>query len=433
MINLIKRNMRRELMFFTLIFSLTSALLYTFFLDYYFIKGIDESIRIALVVEARELEKRYNKNPNTPLLKIGSIKMYLGTWDDLPSLYKETMSPSDIDHDNFIGIELFTEDDTDYEFNSEARYITLYRHPLPSNEYLYVISDISEGSLKESDFNRFEQLFNRMFYIAAGYIFIMLVLVWLYNRRVANVTGKLASWAETLKLEDIKQDRPDFYYTELNRISDQILISMQRTATLLEKEHHFLRNASHELRTPIAVIRANIDLLNKIGITDRQTNAIQRVGRASQSMQQLTETILWLSRDGDNNSEQETKSLRIKDLLESSINDLDYLLQGKDIRLKRIYNDTLSEKKLPETAMQIILNNLVRNAFQHSQQGIISIGLSDTSLFIENEYDESDKPAEEQGYGLGLILVKQICDQLGWNIEYQQSEGMIRVELHILG
>ncbi len=99
----------------------------------------------------------------------------------------------------------------------------------------------------------------------------------------------------------------------------------------LDREQEFLSYASHELRTPIAVTRTNSELLSKMmtvnNSPEKQIEVVERIKRASITMTDLTETLLWLNRSEGKSLV--TENVQLGELTEQLVHDLDYLLEGK--------------------------------------------------------------------------------------------------------
>lgn len=192
-------------------------------------------------------------------------------------------------------------------------------------------------------------------------------------------------------------------------------------------EREFLRNASHELRTPIAVIRANVELLKRNPNLDYKIAQIARIERASDNMQLLTETLLWLRRD--NKCLPELVDVCTKTMVDDSIEDFSYLLKDKKVIVKTEYISKISHVKLPLVLFQIVINNLIRNAFQYTQDGEVIIRVTDSHFVINNTYSHSDASREEQGFGLGLVLVRQICQRMHWDFHWCFEKNKVRAKL----
>ena len=418
------RTMRRELSNYFLGLALLTALGFIMALIEYFESGLDNASRAGIMMEVRAFDAEYTDNPDAPLPTSYSTHFYLDNWNKAPDFYKQVIPFDELQLNEIVDIDWSPHGIEDWE---DSRFLVVYWHKLHDGRDLYVVSDYDSNLMSDEEKEEFDSQFFRVFYLSGGYLFVMLLVVWFYNRRVSRHTQKLADWAEALTLETISQTRPDFRYVELNRIAEQQQAAFERIASLLEREHQFLRHASHELRTPIAVIRANMELLDKIGVPEALNRPVDRVRRANHAMLQLTETLLWLSRENETAPTQ--RDVQIDDLLDDLTEELGYLLQDKSVDILRQYAADLPLIPLPEIPLRIVLSNLLRNAFQYTDEGDVLLEVTADRLVIENREHGELNIDSDQSFGLGLMLVKRICDRLGWSLELHFQEQGVRAEL----
>lgn len=255
-----------------------------------------------------------------------------------------------------------------------------------------------------------------LFVISASITGLLGITILLLLRRVSRPVASLGQWARSLNADNLSKPPPDFSYPELNDLANLIRTSLASVQESLDREHSFLRHASHELRTPITVMRNNIELLHKIEKNTEpkrialQAKAIERMDRASLNMQYLTETLLWLSR-----KEMQTlpcKQLELDSLLGEMVAEMKYLLDRKDIELKVETHSCIVF--LPEFPVRIVLGNLIRNAFQHTWEGCITIRQQDNRVVVFNPQSPAGTDQNELGFGLGLQLTTQLIQKLGW-------------------
>ena len=217
---------------------------------------------------------------------------------------------------------------------------------------------------------------------------------------------------------------PNFEFDEFNRIAKQQQAAMLRINEVLEKEQVFLRHASHELRTPIAVVKSNSMLLERLLSEPKAAVSVARIKRAALTMQYTTETLLWLSREETGTLA--TTQFDISSLLKQLVEDNQYLLQSKAVTVH--LELTNSVRKLTETPCRLVLNNLLRNALQYTMQGEVYISNNGSQVIIKNSNSGSLSSADSQdnndyGYGLGLILVDKIVRKMGWAYQNEIEQG----------
>lgn len=253
--------------------------------------------------------------------------------------------------------------------------------------------------------------------IGLGTALMIGLVVGLLWRRVSRPITALGNWAAGLSERNLSEPVPDFVYPELNRFAELVRTSLTSAQQGLEREQAFLSHTSHELRTPISVVRANLELLRKIQSSEgpkpdpRETEIINRIDRASMTMKDVTETLLWLGRDDA--SSHPCKALRVDELISELVDGLRYRLQGQSVKLKLDLEP--AELYLPEAPTRIVLGNLIRNAFQHTHQGVVSIVQRNGKVIIVNSLQEGSEGAGETGFGLGLKLTERFTEKLGWH------------------
>lgn len=255
-----------------------------------------------------------------------------------------------------------------------------------------------------------------LFMISAAIAGILALTILLLLRHIAKPVAALEQWTRSLGPETLNQTPPDFYYPELNELANLVRTSLSSVQESLDREHSFLRYASHELRTPITIIRNNVELFSKISQLEepqkstQQDKVMNRIDRASLNMQHLTDTLLWLSRD--NVEKLPEKDLDLDTMVKQLVEEMRYLIDRKDIQLH--VETSPCTVLLPEIPAQIVLGNLVRNAFQHTWQGNITIHQQGDRVVISNTQTEEIKESQDLGFGLGLQLTAQLAEKLHW-------------------
>jgi len=200
------------------------------------------------------------------------------------------------------------------------------------------------------------------------------------------------------------------------------------SGVFVEREQTFLRHASQELRTPITTISGNVSLMGRLALNDQQAGITNRIGRACHAMQTIVTTLLWLGREG--RTAPEPEELRMNELLDNTIEKHRYLLAGKDVQLNTVLPDTVVS--LPADPLGIVLVNLVRNSFQHTQAGDISIEIAPGSVCFRKRAHALDETpiVFEEDRGIGLSLVRRIAQRLTWRLSFAKPDGYVIVTLH---
>jgi signal transduction histidine kinase len=196
----------------------------------------------------------------------------------------------------------------------------------------------------------------------------------------------------------------------------------------------FTENASHEIQTPLAIIRSKLDLLiQEDNIPGKQVEALQGAYAAVKKLSLLNQALLLVAKIDNRQFENKT-SLNLLFLLEEKLQQFQELWQFNRIELSA----DLQEANIvasPEL-IDILINNILSNATRHNlPNGVIKISLSGQSLQVINSgpgkpldkkrlfrrfYKENNQSSNN---GLGLSIVKQICEASGITAVYQYSTG----------
>ncbi len=319
----------------------------------------------------------------------------------------------------------------------------LYRHPISEGSIVFVMAVPADASLRYvSSLVKVKNVPQLVIDSAnrslgwlvnigvAAALLCMMLFVWLL-RQASRPVNALGRWARDLNEENLDVPPPDFSYRELNEFAQLIQTSLKKAQTGLDRERRLLQHTSHELRTPISIIRNNTELAKKYQkkFGDRwleeASAIINRIDRTSLTMQQLTETLLWLHRDGG--EPLPCQSVALEQLVEQVAEETGYLLDSKPVELT--IGTSVWHMRLPEAAARIVLSNLIRNAFQHTLSGDVIIEQKKNAVSIRNRDDDEPSANEPLGFGLGLQLTEQLVERLGWQYRRCHRDGCHCVEL----
>ncbi|OZG75426.1 hypothetical protein BTA51_03365 [Hahella sp. CCB-MM4] len=409
----------------TLLFLVTSlAALYSVLTVQYFIEGLDAITQRTMVEVANSAE--LDESGQAKMLTFHIAKRF----EDLPIEIRQNIpSPPQ----------------EPFEFTKNILQESMFSRP--NAAYFLMLVETTDGDLRyvsRAISREMQQIMppptrispiTGSILVAISVILVFILLLLLIMRSVANPVESLRDWARTLNPDKLRQPAPDFRYSELNTLAEIVRGSLLSVQQALEREHDFLRHASHELRTPIATVRSNIELLKKLNATpsanegkvsEKEGKVIERIERASATMSHLTETLLWLSRDTEGPLPEEP--VQLDALVEQISHDLAYLLQGKSVFVHTQTSSTVLP--LPRVAAQIVLANLVRNAFQHTQAGEVWIDQKGNQVTIVNRNQSAElDEANELGFGLGLDLTRKLAERFNWHYKNQATPYGHEVEL----
>ncbi|MBF59695.1 HAMP domain-containing histidine kinase [Halomonas sp. FeN2] len=241
---------------------------------------------------------------------------------------------------------------------------------------------------------------------------------------------------EQLTAEDHKRiDSSRFGDDEVGVLARTIEKTLERISAFVERERFFTSSASHELRTPITVITGALELLEQSDLSAADVKVVDRVRRATLDMKTTIEMFLCLARETDDGLYDE--QFLVMPLVSKAIDQQRYLLTRK---LIDVDIDELAKPRVnghPQ-AFSIAVNNLVRNAFEHTlhAHGPITIRVKEHELLVTNQVssdaDNRHTPTEappSQGYGLGLGIVQRLCERNGWSFSLLADEKRVVARL----
>jgi signal transduction histidine kinase len=218
-----------------------------------------------------------------------------------------------------------------------------------------------------------------------------------------------------------------FAGNELEPIARSVDMFMERLDGFVEREQSFTATASHELRTPLAVMRGAVELL-ETSAADRPGagKALARIQRAVREMTEFTDALLALSREQQSAAE---TTCDVNAVLARVVEDQRSVSPGKRIVLD-IEAGTKLQVAAPESMVAMTIGNLVRNAVQHGTGGEVLCRSHGHELLVTNAGalpTENLTSAPRRftthpgGHGMGLYLVRRICERYGWEISLENS------------
>ena len=268
-------------------------------------------------------------------------------------------------------------------------------------------------------------------------VLVMVLTTWfgfiIAKRLIAPVTQLARQVAHShpdqlpLKLEG------SFYRDEVGELANALEHSMQRIHDFIAREQRFTRDASHELRTPVTVIKGACELIDKMlenGLPPK--GPLRRIRRAVRDMENIIETFLYLGREGSAVLPEGTA--QVDAIVAHSVEVNQYLVEEKDVEVRLEIKERFCVA-VPEPVVAITVGNLVRNAFQYTDRGEVLVRVVDQRVLVQDSgvglsrrqqtlvKERAVRGRDSQGFGLGLSIVYDFCLRHGWQLEIKSSEG----------
>ncbi len=223
--------------------------------------------------------------------------------------------------------------------------------------------------------------------------------------------------------------------SELEVIATALNDYLQRNERFVERELALVNTTSHELRTPIAVIDGAAEIgLQSPDIPDATRLQLLRIQRTTRDMEQLVALLLALAKDPSRLA-QASQPIALDALLPDIVEDHRYLTEGKSLSLQ-VDAPGACDIVAPPGIVRAAIGNLLRNAIEHSDNGIIHIELqADSTVVIRDPghgmapeqisavYSQLARGTPASGDGIGLDLIARLCAHLGWTLDFQSDEG----------
>mgnify|MGYP002713237665 CR=1 FL=1 len=289
--------------------------------------------------------------------------------------------------------------------------------------------------VNQSDFENMEQL------IITIIIFAMF-LSWV----VAKVAGRILSkkildpiQLLSHQIKTIDNDNPSHFISD-NFANDEVgqlahLFDQynQKITGFLKREQMFTNDISHELRTPLMIISSSSEiLLSRYNQSSIERDHLLKIQAACLEMKELVSLFLSLAR---NNPKNETL-LPVEQIIEKQFQQYLPIAQNKGLSLSFTIEEPSELNKISEQFLSIILKNTLENAIKYTQNGEIQILLKKNSLMIKDTgmgIPETIKNTvfepfirgqnnHRSGMGLGLSIVKRICEHKNWSIQMDSQE-----------
>jgi len=216
----------------------------------------------------------------------------------------------------------------------------------------------------------------------------------------------------------------------LNRVVEQL---SDRVRSDFRAMKEFSENASHEMQTPLAIIRSKLEVL----LQDPQLsqtisaevhaalNAVQRLSRMNQALLLITKI--------EHGQFSEVHEILVGDVIHRQLDELSELMRLKELKVNWERNEAVTVHAHPELS-EILISNLVGNAIKHNaKKGEITIdvhpggfSITNTSPSVVSQPSEmfrrfSKADASSTSLGLGLSISEKICHRYGWRITYSTN------------
>ncbi|PTR25520.1 signal transduction histidine kinase [Luteibacter sp. OK325] len=197
-----------------------------------------------------------------------------------------------------------------------------------------------------------------------------------------------------------------------------------------ERERNFTRDASHELRSPLTVIKMSSDMLaDETDLSDFGHRSLERIRRSTRELEALVEAFLILSRESDQGLAEE--DFVVNKILRQEVEYARELIAGRPVELILDEPASFALHASPRV-FAVLCGQLIRHALQQTDQGVIVVTVMPGSVSVINPAvdtpeEGSRRHASVDRHGFDLAIARRLSDRFQWPLELRSLPGANRV------
>ena len=314
-------------------------------------------------------------------------------------------------------------------------------HEIKDQNKKYIL-EIGKTTATISQYNKLLQRFTLFILIALIVFSIVIDLV--YTRILLRPLSKIVQTKLLNRKFPFKEQLPAIKTSTIDfKLLDDSLISlMNKIHEAFDKEREFTSNASHELMTPISILQTNVEnMMIEENISEEQQEKISSMMKTLNRLKKIVHSLLYISRI-ENEQFVKTDTVNIHELSSEIMEELSVRLETKSLHFVNQISLGIKVRKVNHDLFFQLLYNLINNAIRYNREnGSILLSdryiqgqpyvlqIRDTGIGIRQEELESifnrfkSGKNKNEGYGLGLSIVKSITSFLGFEISVASEYG----------
>ncbi len=427
-------------------FRLTALYAVILSLLIFFLSFINLKVVQYLIVETTKAElTRSSENITSYLVSGGAMGPLLLEKGNLnPNLHIRIIDDGQVTYQNRpapLGEEYSINLDTHRVVDKGVNYVLLNKKVMIGKREIYM----QLGLDMETTTDFVEVMYQSLLGINVIGIIISILSGIYLTKRILRPIEAISRTARNISINDLSQ-RIDTSGTndELKELARTINSMVDRLERSVEKQKQFISDASHELRTPIAVIQGYTRMLERWGKKDPAIldESIEAISTEADNMRRLFEQLLTLAQADSSQTLPECELFSLRPLIEETVRDFQLIAPSHRFEIPSMTdNEVYAERASIQQLLRILLDNCVKYT---PQEGLITvkamqtdtrtiIEISDTGVGIAPEdlpriFDrfyrsEKSRSKEMGGTGLGLSIAQRIAEIHGGVIEVNSEIG----------
>ncbi|MBR8536529.1 hypothetical protein KDU71_13225 [Carboxylicivirga sediminis] len=269
---------------------------------------------------------------------------------------------------------------------------------------------------------------------------IFFLILYLVNR--ASTKYSLAVFYDTinkLRAFDVNKDnRLELMTSDIDEFEqlNEVFNAMEKKIKVdYERLKEYTENTSHELQTPLAIINAKLDeLIQADNLTEEQIKSIAGLIETTHRLSKTNQALIFLAKL-DHRVFADAEEVSFNEVVRKQLENLEMLIEDAGLRIKLVSTASL-RAHMNQSLAHTLIQNLLKNAIRHNiPDGHIHITIDDKCLEIKNSglvvsYDPEKlfgrfkkNSQHPQSLGIGLSIVKRICDISAISVSYEQKDA----------
>lgn len=277
---------------------------------------------------------------------------------------------------------------------------------------------------------------------------LMILLYVMHNVALKRILAPFYATVGTLSaldsFEKFDQQFPKSNTYEIDALHTALNRSLAQLKRLYEQQNEFIQNASHELKTPLTIIRQQVDKLlarSENQLRPREYQSLGDIQATIARVTRLNKALLIISRI-ENKQYQQEEALDLEGITTRVLGDLQVFIEGKQLQPTMSFDHPAIVKGNPDL-LYMLLFNILQNAVKFSHPGgrvdvtgtlqkddryrlcVSDNGPGIAEKDLHNIFERFHKSYEDwnESPGLGLSIVKSICDISSIRYEVQSGTG----------